>query len=252
VNLPRTALAAAIALVLSACSGAEGNDAASPTPSKTSSPTTAAAPSPTPDPTSSPAGPPAPPGRARCTLVLGFSVTANWFLDGGFESLPGIDDARWELIWESGHDVMLFAEPGALPYGAQPLSPCAEEPDRVLFQVAARDWQVPDAVTQELQRSVDNIRATWPSVEVIELIPIVGGPGGGQCPDPRVPNKGVQAALMNPPVVEAIARVANGTDVVAGPDLLVADCAQFRDGPGHLSPDGSAYIAGVLAEHYGS
>jgi hypothetical protein len=180
------------------------------------------------------------------------SVTANWFIDGEFETLPGIDDAKWELIWESGHDLMLFADPAALPYSGTPISPCGTDPDRVLFQIAARDWEASDAVLTELRASIDNIRAAWPSVETIELIPIVGGPGSGPCYDPDVPDKGVLASFMNPAMVEAIAEVANGADVVAGPDLLLADCAQFRDGSGHLTIEGSLLVAAALAEHYGS
>jgi hypothetical protein len=180
------------------------------------------------------------------------SVTANWFLDGGFEALPGIEDARWELIWESGYDVVLYADPAGLPYSTTPLSPCGEEPDRAVFQVAARDWQTPDTVVAELRATIANIRATWPTVGVIELIPIVGGPGSGPCSDPDVPDKGVLASYMNPPVVGAIAEIANGTDVVAGPDLLVADCSQFRDGTGHLTIEGSSLVASVLAHHFGS
>jgi hypothetical protein len=249
-TLPRRlAIAVAIAALLSAC-GDDGPDAAAPSsPSTTPADTSVEPPSPT-------AGPdvssPAPAGRARCTLVLGMSVTANWFLDGGFETLPGIEDARWELIWESGHDLELYADPNALPYSGAPISACGLDPDRVLFQIAARDWQAPDAVLADLRASLDNIRATWPSVEAVELIPIVGGPGSEACYDPDVPDKGVLASFMNPPMVDAIAEVADGTDVIAGPNLLLADCAQFRDGTGHLTIEGSAFVAAELAEHYGS
>jgi hypothetical protein len=256
-TLPRhlaIAIALPLALVLlPACgdagAGADGSSSAVGSPSPTSS--LAGSPSPSidaePSETESSG-----PGGARCTLVLGMSVTANWFLDGGFESLPGIDDAGWELIWESRHDVGLYADPGARPYSDAPASPCGEDPDRVLFQIAAFDWRSPGAVIAELGASIDNIRAVWPTVRVIELIPIVGGPGSGPCHDPDVPDKGVQASFMNPAMVDAITEVANGADIVAGPDLLVADCAQFRDGPGHLTTEGASYIASVLAKHYGS
>jgi hypothetical protein len=250
-TLPRRlAIAVAIAaLLLSACRDTGSDAAASASPSQPPAPPTVTPPSPTVGPDVSS---PAPAGRARCTLVLGMSVTANWFIDGEFETLPGIDDARWELIWESGHDLILYADPDALPYSGTPISPCGLDPDRVLFQIAARDWQDPDAVLTELRASIDNIRAAWPSVDTVELIPIVGGPGSGPCYDPDVPDKGVLASFMNPPMVDAIAEIADGTDVIAGPNLLLADCAQFRDGTGHLTPEGSAFVAAALAEHYGS
>jgi hypothetical protein len=107
-------------------------------------------------------------------------------------------------------------------------------------------------VIAELRSSIDNIRAAWPTVELIELIPIVGGPGGEPCSDPDAPDKGVQASFMYPAMVSAIAAVENGTDVVAGPDLRVTDCDLFRDGAGHLTQEGSTRVAEQLAEHYGS
>jgi hypothetical protein len=180
------------------------------------------------------------------------SVTANWFLDGGFESLPGVDDASWELIWESGHDVILYADPNSLPYSASPLSSCGTDPDRALFQIAARDWQFPDAVVAELRASIENIRAAWPSVEVVELIPIVGGPGGEPCDDATHPDKGVLASMMYPVMTAAIDEVIDGSGVVAGPDLELTDCALFRDGTGHLTPSGSREVASALATYYGS
>ena len=244
---------AILCLALPACGDSHDLAAPSPTPKgrTSTSPEVSVSPSrSSATPTQSPAGGP-PPGPARCTLVLGFSVTANWYLDGAFESQPGIDDARWELIWASGYDVARFADPTAPPYSQAPISPCAVEPDRVLYQVAALRWDAPDAVAAALEQTIENIRAAWPSVEVIELIPIVGGPGGTACGDPDRPDKGVVASHMNPPVVEAIAGVADGTDVRAGPDLLLQACAQYRDGPGHLTPDGSAFIASTLADHYG-
>ncbi len=251
----RVALAVALMAALSACG--DSGTAATTTPSPkgerpSTAPSSSTSPSEEADPTPSVvASAQPPPGRSRCTLVLGMSVTANWFLDGAFESRPGILDARWELIWESGYDVGLFADPNGLPYTDAPLSPCADPPDRVLFQIAAFDWQDPVSVEAELRSSIDNIRATWPTLRTIELIPIVGGPGGRPCDDPRAPDKGILASYMNPPVVDAIAAVTTG-DVVAGPDLLVADCSQFRDGTGHLTIDGSSYVASVLADHYGS
>lgn len=243
-------LALALGLLSSAC-GRSGDEAPGSASASPPAPTTAAE-SPSVSsgtPTASPTPPPVATGRSRCTLALGMSVTANWFIDGAFESLPGIEDDRWELIWESGYDVALYADPNGLAYSAAPLSACGAEPDRVLFQVAALDWHSPDTVVTELAATIENIRATWPSVRVIELIPIVGGPDGGPCLDPDRPDKGVVASFMYPIVTTAIASVAGG-DVVAGPDLELEDCAQYRDGSGHLTIDGSAYVASVLAEHF--
>lgn len=196
-----------------------------------------------------------PAGPSRCTLALGMSVTRDWFELGTFESLPGIDNARWELIWSSGHDLQLFSDPNAEPYSLPPISPCVEEPDRVLFQIAAADWSSPE-LADLLRASLENIRATWPTVEVIDVIPIVGGPSGGPCQAEEdkgnVTSRTVLASLMNPVMNQVIAEVANGGDVRAGPNLLLDDCAQYRDGVGHLAPDGAQSVAARLAEHYGA
>lgn len=194
------------------------------------------------------------PGRADCTLVLGFSVTANWYEDGAFESMSGIDGDRWELIVAGGHDVWRYANPDAQPYTTTPVSPCEGEPDRALFQVAALGWEhhPADEVVAAIRSSIDNIRATWPTVDVVELIPIVGGPDGQPCEATTQPGRIVDASLMNPAMYAAIAEAVNGDDVVAGPDLLLADCSQYQDGLGHITSEGSRHIASVLAEYYGT
>jgi hypothetical protein len=248
-------LALALAVASCATSGVERPDKTTAPPRDSPSPSLDASAPPTSAPEASSAEVPVvgrPDGSALCTRVLGMSVTYDWFIEGGFEVQPGIEDAGWELAWESGHDVAMFADPGAVPYTMVPLSSCGREPDRVVFQIAARDFASPDAVVAELRSSIDNIRAAWPTVDLIELIPIVGGPGGEPCSDPDVPDKGVHATIMYPAMVSAIAAVENGVDVVAGPDLRVADCALFRDGAGHLTVEGSALVAAELAEHYGA
>lgn len=186
--------------------------------------------------------------------MLGFSVTRQWYEEGTFESQPGIDDASWELIFEGGGDVSVWSNPAAQPYLSSPISECVSPPDRALFQVAARGWRVRPAeeTVSELETVIANIRAAWPTVEVIELIPIVGGPGGQPCEAATQPGRTVDASAMNPVMNTVIAEVADGRDVRAGPDLQLADCSQYADGIGHITPEGSRIIASVLAEHYGT
>lgn len=257
-RMRRLPLVAVLALALVAC-GDDG-DAATPTSPSPSPQVTSTTSSASPETPSSSPSPGAvrtestPPGSARCTLALGMSVTRDWFELGAFETLPGIEDSRWELIWASGHDLMLFSNPAAEPYSSEPISPCAEEPDRVLFQIAAIDWTAP-GLADLLRASLENIRATWPTVEVVEMIPIVGGPSGEPCrggDDKNGVTPTVAASLMHPVMNEAIAEVADGTAVRAGPDLLLADCAQYRDATGHLAPDGAHFVATQLAEYYGT
>lgn len=195
---------------------------------------------------------PAPPGRARCTLVLGFSQTNDWYLGGGFESRPGVEDARWELIAEGGHDVWIWSDSSIQAYRQEPVSPCDEGPDRAVFQLAARGWQARpvEEIIDALEATLLNIRTAWPTVERIELVPVVGGPDQELCELASFGGRRVDASAMNPAMTSVIAQVVNGEDVVAGPNLLLADCSQYRDGLGHLGEEGARYIASVVAEHY--
>jgi hypothetical protein len=242
-SMRRTVLLPSLALVLTlaACSSAERG----PRPRASDQPSAIVS---TPVPTTSAAAPPVS-EDANCTLVMGFSVTENWFRSGRFELQPGIDDARWELLAPSGHDIELWADPAEPGWNEPVFSPCGRDPDRVVFQVAAKDWQTQseDEVAALLVQSIDNIRAKWPTAGLIELIPIVGGPDAQPCPA----GAGfVFASQMYPTMTEVIAGVANGQDILAGPDQLLADCSQYRDNRGHLTTAGSEYIASGLAQHF--
>ncbi len=184
--------------------------------------------------------------------MIGFSVTEDWFRGGGFEQEQGIRDKAWELLAPSGHDVELWADPSEPGFSEPLFSPCDRDPDRILFQVAAKDWRtLPQAqVVADLEASIANMRARWPTVRVVELIPIVGGPDAQPCPYPTSIGGIVDASGMNPVMKDIIAEVADGSDVVAGPDPLLAACAQYRDDRGHLTDDGSRYVASELAQHY--
>lgn len=239
-------LAFALGLALPACQ--QGGDRAA-------SPSASPPVSPVPSVTTPGASPSGSGLAARCTLVVGFSVTENWFEEGAFESIPTIQDSQWELLAEGGADVSVWSDPTMRAYTRPPVSACGQPPDRVVFQVAALGWRsrpVEDVVAA-LQAVIANIRATWPSAEVIELIPIVGGPDAQPCVVPsQAGTRTVDASGMNPEMTSVIAQVANGQDVVAGPDLLLADCMQYLDGMGHLTQGGSQYIASVVAAHYGA
>jgi hypothetical protein len=191
------------------------------------------------------------PVGGSCTLVIGFSVTTNWFRDGAFEQQPGIDDASWEVLAHGGHDVWLWSDPNLHAYSVPPDSLCGREPDRIVFQVAAErsTEESLDDVVGALRMSIANFQARWPTANVVVLIPIVGGPDGQPCPaDTR--GGAVGASVMNPLMNDVIAEVADGAEVVAGPDLLLEDCSQYADGKGHLTEEGSRYIASALAEHF--
>jgi hypothetical protein len=240
-SLPVVALA--LALVLTACE--QGRE---PRPRGTDHTPITESPS---APISPVISPPGHPSR-NCTLVIGFSVTEDWFRGGEFERQQGIRNGAWELLAPSGHDIELWANPSEPGFSEPIFSPCGRDPDRILFQVAAKDWRTlgPNQVVADLEASIANMRAHWPTASVVELIPIVGGPAAQPCPFPAAPGGIVDASGMNPMMKTAITEVADGSDVVVGPDPLLADCAQYRDDRGHLTEDGSRFIALELAHHY--
>src|SRR5579859_3678839 len=49
-------------------------------------------------------------GPFACTLIIGNTTTQQWF-DGGFLAYPGIDPARWEMLFVGHHYVDAWADP---------------------------------------------------------------------------------------------------------------------------------------------
>lgn len=185
-------------------------------------------------------------GSSECRAVLGFSQTRNWYEDGGFESLPGVDPVAWDLVAVGGADLHDWASPSFVGYAA---SPCNDAPTRAVYQLAYLGFrQTSDAtILAALNATLVNIRATWPSVVEVDLIPIVGGPNHGVC---SIGRRKVDATLMHPRMDMAVASGTNELDVLAGPDLLVAACSDYADGMGHLLPSGSVFVAGQVAAFY--
>jgi hypothetical protein len=185
-----------------------------------------------------------PGGSSSCTRVLGFSVTVQWFWDGGFEAL--VPDNRWELLASGGYDLHRFADPSDPIYhdGVRVQSSCGT-PTRAFLQIAYLGFEhaTNEQIAAGLSAAIRNIRSTWPTIEDIVVMPIVGGPNHSVCtmPDGRV----VDATKMHTPLDEVIA---DADGIVVGPDLLVSTCEHFRDGMGHLSGGGPAEIARQVAD----
>jgi hypothetical protein len=234
----------------------------SPTPAPVVTPTPAPIPTPTPSPTPTPA----PAGAFTCTEVNGFSQTGNiWSIqlspNTGFESM--VDGARYQARIADGGAIWKWANPSFSGWSINPTSPCSASafaPDRVVMDITESFW-IGDVcgthafddcsassdtsvarVAQDIRDVVATIRFTYPTVRQIILMPLVGGPpGGGQCfiadsSGAAHPIRGIQ---NSPLIAQAIAQVANGTDILATPQWGVRDCDDFYDDGqyvGHLSP----------------
>lgn len=189
-------------------------------------------------------------GTGECTRVLGMSQTRDWFEGGSFETQPGIDPTAWELTFVGGADINEWIDPRFSGYTATPSSAsCGGTPTRAIFHAAYLGYgRASDAqIAAGLATVVANIRAAWPSVARVDLVPVVGGPGHSIC---QLSGRTVDATRMHPRIDTAIASVANGVDVTDGPDLLVGACADYQDGMGHLLPTGSAFVAAAMAQAY--
>lgn len=251
------AAAGALALLASACAGSAGSPlttAPPPGPETLPDPTTTR---PTPPTTVAPVTA-APPGSDfQCTEVIGFSQTGSdhpggggWYTDGGFERLEGIDDGAWQLRWRSGAGVTQWLDPSFNGWDERRLSsPCTTGPvDRVVFHITDRIRGV-DQWVASLEALVAALRDRFPDAERIDLVPIVGGPGGAVCPSPNGQGL-VHASEVHPVIDEAIARVADGSSVVAGPSPELSDCAQYRDKPGHFTSEAAVEVAEQFRDFY--
>jgi hypothetical protein len=179
-----------------------------------------------------------------CTQVMGFSQTHNWYVDGGFESM--VNGAEWQLLSWNG-DITVWANPNASVYTRpRPYSSCGT-PTRGVLQIAylARRATTDQFVAQ-LDLALANIRAKWPTIGVIYLVPIVGCPNHAICS-----GNGYGASTMHLMADTVMGLRVNGVDLLAGPDLLIDTCSNFVDPRGHMNVAGSTYVAGTVASWVG-
>ena len=191
---------------------------------------------------------------ANCTLVLGFSQTADWYLaplfrdaddpnrqEAGaiFESI--VDGDRWQLMWTNGAGVNVYSNPDSEAWSAPIISPCAEasdRPERIVYMISGPFGEDVQAWVTEIEKAVDNIRDEFPSAKIIALQPVVGAPAdapGDACFTQDGDGR-VRASWQATPILEAIEIVAdNLDDVVVGATTRVKFCSHFVDGLGHIS-----------------
>ena len=192
------------------------------------------------------------PARAQsdfsCTEVLGFSQTLEWFaaistaeLGGSVGSVELDDDEflpSWQGRFTAGAALERWRDPEFDGWEGTTRAPAVcerHEVDRVLFNVSgsrrtAGEW------ASGIIDVIEVLRTRYPDVQRVVLLPPAGPPLDG-C-------DGVRAARIQPSIVEGIdlaLREASG-EVVAGPVPRVADCDQYADGLGHLTPEGAEHV----------
>jgi hypothetical protein len=186
-----------------------------------------------------------------CSQVMGLMLTSQWYT-AGFEQAPGIDDARWQLKWLDHAYIDAWADQNNAVWAVAPTSPCAQDsssPDRVLLValswtlVTLADWET------NVQKDVDNIKATYPNVKQIVLMTIIRGPGNVSCGNTTVV---AENTLIPSYVDQALADVAaaNPDLVKVAPQFAASSCAEFMGTGPHLTAAGDTAIAQMIAAVY--
>ena len=184
-----------------------------------------------------------------CTLVIGFSQTAQWYrASGTFESI--VEDDRWQLKWAGGAGVDRWSDPDNRAWDAEVLSACARQadsPDRIVFSISGPFGEDEDAWIDAIERSLELVRQRFPSARSIVLVPVVGGPSHRDC---TFEGRRVRASWQHAYIDAAIERVVDADDsglLHAGPSPEVRTCDDYRDALGHLTEEGAAALGSMLA-----
>jgi hypothetical protein len=199
-----------------------------------------------------PPGAPASPSRApgppvsgyECTLLIGLGVTSEWFT-ADFEQAVG--DGQWQAVFRKGTFVQHWADPAHAAWSEPIVSPCSkgsQAPDRVVFVTANWDFKTVDEWSDPLSGVVNTIKSKYPSVKRIELMTVVRPPGNVSCGGAKSP--------VAPIVDEAITKASGAfPDLVqAAPKFELSSCDAFTKGGPHLTPEGGAQAARIVAAHY--
>ena len=188
-----------------------------------------------------------------CTLVIGVSVTHDWFT-GGFEMGAGIDNTRWEGLAPVQADVsfiQIWADPNAALWKMAKLSPCAmnpDNPDRVIFvgvnwtYTTAAEWLTQyDAVVKTIQGKFSNVKTIY-------IDTLIRGPNNHNCGG----NDATSEVVVRPFIDDAIqTEVAKTPGLLkAAPKLYVPDCNVFMGAGPHFTAAGVKAVAKVYSDYY--
>ena len=183
-------------------------------------------------------------GGYECTLLIGLGVTSEWFTPD-FEKAVG--DARWQAVFRKGTFVQHWADPAHEAWSETIVSPCSkgsQAPDRVYFVTANWDFKTVEEWSEPLNRVVKTLETKFPSVKRIELMTVVRPPGNVSCGGAKSP--------VAPVVDEAIVKASAAfPDLVrAAPRFELPSCDAFTNGGPHLTSEGGAQAARLVAAHY--
>jgi hypothetical protein len=186
-----------------------------------------------------------------CTLVIGVSVTYDWFT-GGFET--GVDNARWEGLAPAAAGrsfIEDWADPTSGLWTMGKLSPCtqnAANPDRVIF--VGVNWTFNSAAQWLAQYDavIATLKAKYSNLKSIYLDTLIRGPGNKNCGG----NDATSEVVVRPYIDDAIGMaVAKYPGLVkAAPKLYVPNCGVFTGAGPHFTAAGIRVVAKVYSDNY--
>lgn len=184
-----------------------------------------------------------------CTEVIGFSQTSEWYEPNGGAFESGVDDASWQLRWDSGAGVDLIAGSDWEGWALDPFSGC-EVPivDRAVLTISGISGSDVAAWTANIRAAVTQIWLQHPTTREILLQPVVGGPNESVC---NWNGQQVRASVQHPYIDQAIAQVAAiepGVNAGFSPEL--PDCSGYRDNIGHLEPGYHSVVGTEVGQYY--
>jgi hypothetical protein len=157
-----------------------------------------------------------------CTQVIGFSQSWEWYTTVGvFES--GVDDARWQLLWNVGGGVNKWQDPDYVGWSNALVSPCTQgsaAPDRVLLTISGAYGADEQAWADAIQATLDQIAIKLPNAQKVLLQPVVGGPQEQDC---FFQANLIRASWQHAHIDNAIATLVGGS-LAAGASPEVQSC----------------------------
>jgi hypothetical protein len=189
-----------------------------------------------------------------CNQITAMTLTREWF-EAGFESDPGIVNARWQLKAREHGYITEWSSPSS-DFWNEPLeSPCAAgsaNPDHVVLTVLS--WNPACCTTQleweqQVERAVTTLIAKYTALKRIDLMTVIRGPGNQLCPTPPVANETI---AMPPELDAALAAVATKHSglVFVAPQFEAPSCGAFSGGGPHLTTAGNTAVARDIAAHF--
>lgn len=212
---------------------------------------------------------------ADCVEVIGFSQTLQMFNEGNSGLEVALDRAESiQLFAAGGLTLSTWAKDGRAYSFASTSSECSvgsEAPETGVFFVSGNFEDDVAAWVDGIEDAIEGLLRNKPSLKVIVLESVIGGPDGGVCPveeitevfeGPEAEGCGgdgfgelVRASEQFPYISQAIAEVVNagpvaGVAIRAGVFPTLVSCSEYCDSKGHIHPDARYAVGERLGEAY--